>query len=316
MTKPEKFGEKRGKYGDFGKGNFVQGLPEEVPLNFADFTGGYNSSAGREGPANASPNMTDFEVSRKGRLKRSAGTQAPVAIVGHDPMQVLAHTSLDNIVELVYFDAPFIGIRSAATGVITWTDLALAVGRPFASTLFGETFLFSNGAGPVYFREPGQLPIAVPSFFQARSYAAFANRVYGVGAIIEGNFEPMGVRWTAANSDPRDALGDGSGAELLIATASEGDEGVAIRSMGLDFLAIICKKSVWIGRRTNDAFRPADLQPRIQGNGGLTDRTAVSLSGWCSLSVGFWTSWLRWQRGSTDQQRDQRRTSADRQDED
>jgi hypothetical protein len=280
MSKPKRFGEKRGKFGDFGKGNFIRDVPEEAPLNFADFTGGYNSAAGREGAPNASPNTTDFEISRRGRLIRSAGTQAPAIVTAlHDPMQVVAHVDLDNIVELIYFDTPSIGTRNAVTGAVVWTDLGLAAGRPFASTLFGETLLFSNGAGPVYFREPGQLPIAVPSFFQANSYAAFANRVYGLGTIIDGNFEPMGVRWTAANSDPRDATGDGSGAELLISAASEGDEGIAVRSMGLDFLALICRRSVWVGRRTNDPFRPADLQPRVIGNGGLTDRTVVSYPG-------------------------------------
>lgn len=277
MTKPERFGEQQGKFGRFGKGNFIRELPAVIPVTYADFTGGYDSSRGREGDPKASPNTTDFEVTRKGRLRRYPGTQAPAALAGHNPYQAIQQTNLDGLVEVIYFDPPFVGIET--NGVLTWTDLNLSDIRPYASTQFGETIFFGNGAGPVYSREPNSAPVQEPGYFQARSYATFAARVYGLGAIIDGAFEPMGVRWTGASNDPRDVNGDGAGSELLISDAANGDYGIAVREMGLDFVAFICRKSIWIGRRTGDPFRPADLQPRLKGNGGLSDRTAVSYPG-------------------------------------
>lgn len=275
MSKPKNFGDGRGKYGKFGTGSPVKELPAASPVPFENFQAGFDCRQGREGNPNGSPNSLDIEVNHEGHLLRTAGTVDPTVLAGHKPTQMVLQASLSNLAELVLLDPPYIGVKGP--GAIDWTDVGLTVSdRPYALSQFGETLVLGNGQGPVYTREPGGVALATPSIPQARSYATFAGRLFALASIIDGNYEPMGVSWSAASSNPRDFDGTGASFELLLSDASNGDEGVAVRMMNLDLLAFINKNSIWIGTRTGDVFRPAALAPRIIGTGGLTDRTVVS----------------------------------------
>jgi hypothetical protein len=55
----------------------------------------------------------------------------------------------------------------------------------------------------------------------------------------------------------------------------QGDYIVANRTMGLDFLAVLMRHSIWIGRRTAQVTRPADFQPRVKGVGAVNEQCAV-----------------------------------------
>lgn len=277
MTTPKHFGEGRGEFGRFGRGTSQPPLPaSNTPITFGSFRGGYDTRQGRETSDDSSPNCIDIELNKEGRLVRMEGTVAPTVLAGHKPTQMLLQASLSNLAELVLIDPPFIGIKGA--GALVWTDIGLTTSdRPYATSQFGETLIMGNGQGAVFTKEPGAIPVETPEIPQARSYATFAGRLFCLGAIIDGGYEPLGVVWSAPSGDPRDFTGEGASFELLITDASTGDEGVAVRAMNLDLLALINKNSIWIGRRTNDVFRPAALEPRLKDHpGGLTDRTVVS----------------------------------------
>jgi hypothetical protein len=276
MTKPSRFGARQGKFGNFGKGQLVQSLPQDSFATFDDFRGGFHAEAGRDGvPMNASSDMLDFLVRPSNRLARLPGTDAPVGITGRIPYQMIQQVSLNNAAELLFFDPPYFGIQTS--GDVVWNSGAYVVSdNPFAYAQHGETLIFSNRAGPAFTKEPGQAPVLAVLIPQARSYFVFAGRLFGVGAVIDGTDEPMGAVWSAANNDPKDFESDGSGFQLLLADAAIGDEAVAGRLMNLDLCAVICKGSIWIGRRTGDTFQPAVFEPRVIGNGGLTDRLVAS----------------------------------------
>jgi hypothetical protein len=245
-------------------------------MTYADFRGAYHAEGGREGvPPNASSDMLDFYVSQANRLVNLPGTTAPATTFGRIPAQMIQQIGLNNGAELIFFDPPFIGIQSS--GPIVWTSVPFIVSnKVFVYAQYGETLIFSNRAGPVFAKEPGAFPVATPSIPQARSYFVFAERLYAAGAVIDGTDEPMGMSWSAANAEPRDFLSIGAGSALLLADAATGDEVVAGRVMNLDLCAVICKSSIWVGRRTGNAFEPAAFEPRVIGNGGLTDRLVCS----------------------------------------
>lgn len=285
MTKPSDFGAGRGKMGSFGRGVQFRQLTPDSPVSYMDFSGGYNSSKGREGaPPNASPNTTDFEVNRKGQLTRMSGTTAPVTTVGYKPYQMMTQAGLNGVMELVLIAAPAVG--HIKKGVLTWENVGLIdTARPFAFGQFGDILFFSNLTGPTFKREPGKTPVQAPTVPAAGSFATWDARFWAANTTIDGVLQPMGVRWTGTDADPENFDGLGSGNQLLIADFSDGEHAVSIRAMSLDLLAVVCSNSVWIGRRTGDTFQPAAFEPRTTGIGGLTDRTvAVTPLGLAFLS--------------------------------
>lgn len=248
--------------------------PETQWLPFADFSGGYNSSVSREQvPANQSPYMRDMEIDREGRLRRVPGTTVSYDLEEHDEVSQMAlHAALDNRSELVLFDPPYLGVI-ADEGPI-WSDQGLPGVERYNWTNFGGTLIFSNGRLRAYARQFGAANVeALEEAPPAGAYASFAGRVFAGDAIIEGNREPIGVRWSAANSDYRDWSSLGSGFELLINDMSSGDRIMALRTMGLDFMAVVMRNSIWIGRRTGLTTRPADFQPRVAGVGTVSGET-------------------------------------------
>jgi hypothetical protein len=279
-TYQDKFGNEG--YGAYGQGNFIQTLPQPQYVTYGDFSGGLNTKDSREDiQPNSSPNSLDVEVTLRDRLRRVPGTTT-VETLTRNPAQLVLHASLDYTSELVMFDAPFIGIKTGDTTV--WTDVGLPeASRRFAYVNFGGVLLFSNGRVGMYAKEAGESEVTlVDNAPAAHTFASFAGRVFAGASIIGGNREPLGISWSGASSDYNEwepfsegGVLTGAGFELLIDDMAQGNYIVALRTMGLDFLAIILRNSIWIGRKTNQRARPADFQPRVSGVGAVNEASCV-----------------------------------------
>lgn len=278
MTKPNRFGQAlAGKFAHWGQGSQVSGVPKKIPVTYADFRGGYNSAYGDEqGDNNSSPNCQDVIVSKSNRLARMpGGTRLGSFAFDALMTELVIHQSLQNVGELLFLGPPFLGVLSSSG--FTLTDLSLPTSTElFRWALYGETLILSNGKKGVYLREPGQVGLTLTNKIPiGKSYGVLSSRLFVGGAFLDGDYQPMGIAWNSSAVDPEDFLGEGAGSEILLADASHGDEIVAIRMMNLDLMGILCKQSIWIGRRTQDPFRPAAFEPRIMGDGGIHDRACV-----------------------------------------
>lgn len=269
----------RGTFARFGRGNYIREMPARETLRFGDFSGAFDARDAREDiPPNSSPDAVDVEVDRKDRIIRAPGTTAYEALAPKTPQQIAVHAGLDYRSELVIFDPPFIGFKREAA--ITWVDVALpnVVDLYFWAT-YGDYFVFANTVGKVRSHQYGTNAVAdQPTIPNGASFASFAGRLLVGGAVLDGNFEPMGLWWTGTNGFNDNNPTTGSGDELLIAEQQVGDRIVALRPMGFDYCAILCRKTVWIARRTGDIFRPVDPAPR-DGPGCVHEPTAKSVRG-------------------------------------
>jgi hypothetical protein len=252
-------------------------FPERKIVSLRDFRRGFTPSEQRQmvDPA-ASPRTHDFEVRTDNRLQRAPGTLARVAFGDRQPDQIFLHPTLNSLVELGMVASPEIGFRNAA-GTITWQDIGLANRGEFAYTVFGGTLIFTDGIN-VWYRETGGSPVEpLPDAPMARTYASFAGRVFAGGTLIDGQFEPLGIRWSAADSNYKNWDGLGAGFELLLNDTSVGDRVVKLLPMSLDFMAVLMRQNIWVGRFTGQALRPVDFSVRVPGVGAVNDKT-VALS--------------------------------------
>lgn len=279
MSKFERFGQKQGKTGQFGQGQYIQQMPGmDTPLTFSDFSGGYDSRQMRDGtPLNSSSDEIDLDLTKRGFLEPMAGTTAVLPLTGHVTQQMALHPSLSGWAELIFFAPPYIGVLGAS-GAIRWTDIGMPVtGELVGYTTFGEKMIFYNRRGDPYIRTAGDDGAATNAGIpRAVSYAVFGGRVYALGTEIDGVFQPMGVQWSSVSGDPTDFLGAGAQPELLIDETVSGERIVVGRTMGLGMMAILCRRSIWVATFTGDLNRPGDLQPRVKGGGCVSPETARS----------------------------------------
>ncbi len=257
-----------------GVGIPVQKLPDEVKLPFASFKGGFFASD-NEGdvPEGFSPDCLDVMVDTKDRLCRMPGLTAIENVAPRDPKGLFSHASIDKTTELVMFDSPYMG-RKTGVAATVWTNVGLPTGDNWVATNHGGVLVFTNGRTAVYSRE--SLADAITDLGwpgPVVALASFAGRVFGGGITDGAIYNPMGMYWTGATGLEGD-VGAASGEELLLADVAEGDSIVALRTIGDDILAILCRKSIWIGERTGDPYRPANFRPRVPGLGCVSDPTA------------------------------------------
>lgn len=268
-----------------GIGRVVSKLPDPVVRKFADFSKGYNSSVDPKIlDKAASPFIQDFAVDAKNRLVRFPGIESLENVSPRTPEAMFTHGGLDQTTELVFFDAPYMGVKQEDDPT-DWYNLGLPTGPAWVACNHGGTLVFTNGFTSIYTRDSLATIITDAAFGPARTLASFAGRVFAGGVTLSGLFEPLGVAWTGADGLPTSWTGPGSGSELLLHDVAEGDWLVALRPIGFDFLAILLRKSVWVGRRTGDPLRPVDFSPRIPGIGCAAERTAKAVNGGvCFLS--------------------------------
>lgn len=277
MTKPRDYGKTESRRGQFFQGSQVQEVPKKVTVTYDDFRAGYDSSLGRDkGSENGSPRAQDVFVNHANRIKRLQGATDPIIITTAIPKEMTVQTSLQGTSEVIFFAPPAIQILGLGD-IPIWYDLGIGDNhQSFRYALYGETLIFTNGFG-VFTREPDQAgataSLTIPP---GNSYAVFAARLMVAGATIDGEHQPMGIAWNTNDGDIHNFSGPTAGFELLISDKVYGDSAVAIRMMNLDLVGIVCKNSIWVGRRTQDQFRPAAFEPRVIGSGGLTDRTVAA----------------------------------------
>jgi hypothetical protein len=258
-----------GHFAGYGQGSYLRNLPPRDAIHFLNFAGGYFSAVNRkEVPDNTSPFALDVEVTNGNRLRRSPGTTLLESFATRTPNKFIVHGSLDFTSELVFFDPPFLGVKRLAATV--WEDKSFVSDGWWAWTNFGGTLIFSDGDA-VYARQvnDGTTISTVAEAPVAVTYESWAGRVWAGGAIIDANFEQLGLVWSAANSDYTDWTGTGSGFELLLDAISQGDRIIRLKSMNLDFMAVLLRNSIWIVRRTANVDRPGDPQPRVAGKGAI-----------------------------------------------
>lgn len=256
-------------FADFGQGAYVKSMPELRTVKFNDFTGGFNvSEIPQDTVQNASPDMNDVEVDRRDRLVKAPGTSQFELMVGHSPTQIASHGSLSNQTEIITFAGDYVGINDG-TGTIWAATTADAGAVDYSWASFAETFVFGNGSGTVRSHDFGSGAVVdEPLVPDGESFAVFAGRLFVGGSYIGGVKEPLGYSWSGVDGFNAFNAGDqGTGFEYLINDQSVGDRIVALRAMGLDMLAFLCRKSIWIGRRTGDLDRPVDVSPRVTGKG-------------------------------------------------
>lgn len=276
MTKFDRYGSS-GSFSRYGTGYRID--PTAIPtiqwLQYNDFSGGYVSATARDAiPKNASGNALDVEIDRRGRLVPVPGTTQVELIASRTLTQVALHASLSEGSELLFFDPPFIGVRSGSS--TAWQNVGLPTSpEPFTWANFGSSLIFGNGRIGTYVRQPRSNAIQLLSKAPAAStYASFAGRVFAGRAIIDGNREDLGIVWSAADSDYTDWTSFGAGFELLIDSMTEsGDRVIALRPMGLDFMMIGCRRSIWVATRTGLTTRPADFKSRVPGLGFVNEQT-------------------------------------------
>lgn len=253
---------------------------ELPPVKFDDFSGGFFRGAKNvKVPRNAAADTLDTEVTRDNKLRRAPGTTQVEAFAGRTVTQLILHPTLDFTSELLAIAGAELGVKSA--GATVWSNVGLPLGAGwFHHALYGDDLLFSNGRDSIFVRHPHDASVTKASVLPLGStMAVIAGRLFIGGASFDGNFEPMGQFWTGAdNFDDVDEL-NGSGSELLIADTGISDAIVANRVLGLDIMAILCRRSVWIGRVTGDAGRPLDFQLRFASKGCVSEPTAITVHG-------------------------------------
>lgn len=260
-----------------------EAVPTAMPLTYSDFSGGFDLRDVRQDvPANTTPEAMDVDVSPEERIRRIHGIEAEetwslASRPGLDIIQMIPHASLDYSTELLLFAPPLLGIKKEAE--TQWIEADLPSGEFYGHVNFGGTLLFSNRKEEkVFVRQPGESTIAVvKKAIPGLTYASFAARVFVGNAVIEGNTERMGIAWSATNSNYEDWEGAGSGFELLIDDLSVGDKILKLMPMGLDFMAIICRHSIWVASRTGLVDRPAAFQSRV-GKLGAVSQAACTMT--------------------------------------
>jgi len=261
-----------------GIGRAIGPLKPEFKRKFLDFSKGYDVSVSAQLiDKAASPFMQDLDIDHKNRLKRMSGIESIENLSPKTPEAIFTHAGLDLETEFVMFDAPYMGIKT--TGVTAWYNVGLPTGPAWVACNHGGTLVFTNGFTSIYVRDSLAIIITDATFGPARTLASFAGRVFAGFVTLGGIAEPLAMAWTGADGLPTNWTGLGSGAEFLLHDVAEGDWIVALRPIGFDFLAILLRKSIWIGRRTGDSFRPVDFAPRIPGLGCVSERTAKAVRG-------------------------------------
>lgn len=246
--------------------------PGEQTILISSFAGGYVTNVAQEQlPVSASPLMIDWEVSRGDRLVRAPGT-SEVEELDHAPSAALVHSNLDASSELLLFAAPFVGVKRDA--ITVWANEGILPAGHWVGANYAGTYIFTNAREVVYSREAGDAHIRATVIPVGRALAAWNNRLWVANAVINGNFLPMGLVWSSASGGYEDFTGLGTGVEELIYDFSEDDGIVALRPMSLDFMAVLCKKSLWIGTRNNDTNEPANFDPVETGIGCVAEPTA------------------------------------------
>lgn len=268
-----------------GQKKYLKVMPKPLTITYDTFTGAYNTSDGAEDvKPGYSPGLVNMEVTKRDELIKAAGTRL-VEDAGRSLRYAFVQASLDYSAELVAIDAPYVGYRGSTP--FEWYDVSLPHGQgDWVAANVAGVLLFTDGDSNGYARQPNMPTIEnLADMPPGRTVATAFGRIFVGAPKLSGIDQNLAISWNAASGDYSDWTGLGSGGELLISDLAEADKVVAMRPMGFDLLAILLRKSIWVGKPTGDAYRPADFQPRMSGVGCVAERTArVGLNGLYFLS--------------------------------
>lgn len=219
----------------------------------------------------------DVETSRRDGAKRSAGIVL-VENTWHKLKNWGVHTSLDSQSELIAFDPPYIGVKAGP--LFSWTNIGLEDFRGlWVTSNYGDTLLFSNGRESYSRAQDGKVARVAKMPGAATILTAFG-RVFVGGTTEEGGqYNSLGISWNGVDGDFSDWTGQGIGSELLLMDAQQGDWVVAARILSYDVIAILCRRSLWIGVKSGDFSHPANFEFRLSGIGCVVEPTAHTTEG-------------------------------------
>lgn len=266
----------RGRRG-FGVGVSIP--PDEYPddyqsVIYKSFADGIDMSDAPEDVRQASAVLAvDMEVVND-RLVRSPGI---IQLSDESPrslLHIFQQASIDFNVELVAIDPPWLGYKGS--GAWNWVNLGLAATLEpgWGAINYLGDLLFSNGVNASYSRAPAAAVVTNQTAnIIARTFAQQFGRMFAGYYVVGGAGQGLGVKWNDTTGLIGGWGGAGAGAQLLLSDDTA-DHVVAIRALGFDLLAILCRNSLWAGYPTGRANRPADFRHRFGGVGCVSERTA------------------------------------------
>lgn len=254
--------------------------PEDVPdlqdAVYAAFGSGIvNTDSAENIPQDAAIAAIDMEVNRQGRLYHSPGLSLVEDASPRSLRYIFEQASLDYSTEILVIDPPYFGFKGSAG--FTWVNAGLAATGPagWGAANIAGVMLFSNGVDKSYSRQPNAVVVVDQSAqVIARTFGVAFGRAFAGYFTAAGVPQSLGFKWNAANGLYNDWTGIGSGAELMLADVGESDQIVAFLPVGLDALAMLMRKSLWVGYPTSDYLRPADPRLRVASLGCVAKDTA------------------------------------------
>lgn len=290
------WGDRLGLNGRRRIGTGVQIAPQDVPDHrIVHYIGFRNGLMLAERPADVPEGFLakalDVESTRNDGIRRAL----PISVVentGHPLNNLFVHPSLDFQSELIAVVKPFIsefpsdntswfGVRQGAAFV--WTD----VGDDFRDTPdhwvycnYGDTLIFTNGRKVfARYQDGTALYTTIPNMPAAATvFVAFGRLFVGSTLQPDGSYNVLGLGWNGTG-DEKDWLGADAGFELLLSDTSQADRIIVGRVMSYDTVAILCRRSLWIGIRTGISFRPLEPQLRLAGIGCVYEQSAQTTEG-------------------------------------
>lgn len=215
----------------------------------------------------------DVETSPRDGARRTAGITL-IENTGHSLQHIAFQAGLDFQSALVAFDPPYIGIKEGPR--FLWNNINLeSYGDNWVSSNYGDVLLFSNGKTS-YYRDPETGIIAVVQGMPGAGtiFTAFGRVFVGNTVRTTGEVNVLGLAWNGVDGDYRDWTGTGIGEELLLVDAEQSDKIMAGKVLSYNTVAILCRRSLWIGERTNAFDRPLDPIVRLTGIGCVAEPTA------------------------------------------
>ena len=250
-------------------------LPQNEFFHSDSFIGGYDVRDAQEDmPAGSSPYMLDMEVTRDDRLIRAPGVKL-TEFLNSPPSQLILHAGYKFNSELLLIAPPFIGIKQAT--LTQWYNVGLRSDAPYGFTNFAGVLLLSNGIKGLYYRKSRDTTLTlIPGAPPAFGLTVFANRVVLGGTLVGSNMDFMGLGWSDATNDYQGwDYNNGAGAESMIGSSRIADRFQAFAPIGFDTLAIVNRRSIWIGVPTGDVFEPIRFTPRIEDTGCIAAKTVA-----------------------------------------
>lgn len=266
---------------DAGVGVSAPPLPAQDPQDviYSSWQRGlYTADSPEDIPRESVQDSSDVRVTRDDGLRRLEGVTQDQNVAPREVAYLFEHAGVDFSTELIVIDPPYLGYKSA--GAFTFVNLGIvATGdRGWNVVNIAGTLLFSNGSSGTYTREPGSAIVTdISADVIADTFATQFGRVFA-GSYTDpvSGLQGLAIRWNGTGATPASDWGSiNAGAELLLSNTPEADRIVALRPVGFDILAILTRKAVWVGNRTNVANRPADFKQRFNGFGCVSEATAV-----------------------------------------